>query len=261
MSSNEGSFHFLGLVVPGLVAGRLDFTASLALLLFNGGFAGNLSSFDGLEFEGSLGLRVGVKSLHKSLVLEGVFVGGSCAIVSLSLSAELGLNLVRVDDSGEVSACHHVTVELIARLLNTLNSVGSENSVEGGERILGEDHESAEVTSGSELEEVESVDTAGVDSGQVTGGSLEEGVLVSVNNKGTLSNGEAGVSHLVLTSASLVASGVNEGSGGTDFVEDVEESFGGVNVKRVNNEGKLGDGIDVVTTGKNERSAGAGSEG
>jgi hypothetical protein len=169
--------------------------------------------------------------------------------------------LVRVDDSGEISACHHVTVELIARLLNTLNSVGSEDSVEGGEGILGEDNESADVTSGGELEKVESVDTAGVDSGQVTGGSLEEGVLVSVDNKGTLGNGEARVSHLVLASASLVASGVNEGGGGTDFVEDVEESLGGVNIEGVNNEGELGDGINVVTTGKNQRSAGGGSEG
>jgi hypothetical protein len=199
--------------------------------------------------------------LHKGLVLKGVFVGGSSRDASLLLSAKFGLNLVRVDDSGEISACHHVTVELIARLFNTLNSVGSENSVEGGERILGEDHESADVTSGSELEKVKSVDTAGVNSWQVTSGSLEEGVLVSVDNKGTLSNGEAGVSHLVLTSASLVASGVSEGSGGTDFVEDMEESFGGVNVKRVNNEGELWDGIDVVTTGKNQRSAGGGGEG
>lgn len=83
--------------------------------------------------------------------------------------------MVRIDDSGKISACHHVTVELIARLFNTLNSVGSEDSVECGEGILGEDDESADVTSGGELEKVKSVDTAGVNSGQVTGGSLEEG--------------------------------------------------------------------------------------
>ena len=56
-------------------------------------------------FERSLGLGVGVKSLHKSLILKEVLVGGSGSDVSLSLGAELGLNLVRVNDSGEISAC------------------------------------------------------------------------------------------------------------------------------------------------------------
>jgi hypothetical protein len=44
-------------------------------------------------------------------------------------------------------------------------------------------------------------------------------------------------------------------------VKGGEESLGGVNVEGVNNEGELGDGINVVASSKNERSDGSSSEG
>lgn len=40
----------------------------------------------------------------------------------------------------------------------------------------------------------------------------------------------------------------------TNVLEGGEEGLGGVNVEGVNNEGKLGDIQDFVTSGKNERS-------
>lgn len=153
-----------------------------------------------LNFESASSLGVWVESLHEGSVVKGVLVGGLGSKRGGSDSAELALDLVRVDDSGEISDGHQTSVELITTLLNTLLSVGSEDLVEMGEGILGEDDESAEMTTGGELQQVKSVDAASIDSREISGGSLKEGVLVSVNKEGTLSQHETRVSHLVLTS-------------------------------------------------------------
>jgi hypothetical protein len=245
-----------------LVADGLLGTSSLGVLHLAGSNAGNLSSFDSLNFKSALGLGVGVKLLHESAVVEGVLVGGLLGDRVVSNGTELALNLVGVDDSGEVGAGHHVPVELVAALLNTLLTVGTEDLVKVGEGVLGEDHESAEVTTGSELEEVESVDTARVDTGEVAGGSLDEGVLVTVDNEGTLGQLEARVSLLVgAGTGRLGGTDSGEVTGGTDAVEGSEEGLGGLNVEGVNDEGELGNVVNVVTSGKNERSNGGGSEG
>ena len=92
------------------------------------------------------------------------------------------------------------------------------------EGILGEDDESAEVTTWGELKQVQSVDAAGINSREISCGSLEEGVLVSVHDKGTLSQDETGVSHLVLTSAGgLALANSLEITFGTNGVEGSEE--------------------------------------
>ena len=158
-----------------------------------------------LNFEGASSLGVWVESLHKGPVVEGVLVGGLSSKRGSADGAEFALDLVRVDDSGEISASHHASVELIATLFDTLLSVGSEDLVEVSEGILGEDDESAEVTTWGKLKQVKSVDAASIDSREVSGGSLEEGVLVSVNEEGTLSQHKTRVSHLVLTSTGASA--------------------------------------------------------
>lgn len=87
---------------------------------------------------------------HETSVLEWVLLlllvedGGG-----LHLS-EFGLNLVAVDDSSEISACHHVSVEDISALFNTLGSVVTEDVVEGLESVSGPDDESTEVTTWGE---------------------------------------------------------------------------------------------------------------
>lgn len=57
-------------------------------------------------------------------------------------------------------------------------------SLEGGP---GPDDESSEVTSGGQLEEVQSVDVAGLNSGDVSGSLGDESVFVGEDNKGALS--------------------------------------------------------------------------
>jgi hypothetical protein len=60
--------------------------------------------------------------------------------------------LIRVDDSSKISDGHLASVKLISSLLNAVLSVSSENVVKVSESILGEDNESAEMTTWSELE-------------------------------------------------------------------------------------------------------------
>lgn len=148
---------------------------------------------------GASNLVEGVESVHEGMIVERVLLGDVLDDGSLNL-AELGLNLVRVDDSSEISDGHLASVELISTLLNTLLSVGSEDLVEVGEGVLGEDDESAEVSTWGELKQVQSVDAASVNTWEVSGGSLEEGVLISVNKERSLSQNETRISHFVLTS-------------------------------------------------------------
>lgn len=61
------------------------------------------------------------------------------------------------------------------------------------------------MTTRGELEQVQSVNIDGVNTGEVTGESLELGVFVSVNKKGSLCELEARVSHLVLASTGSLA--------------------------------------------------------
>jgi len=212
------------------------------------------------QITGNLGVRV--DDLHSSLVLQGVLSAGALLEVSLFDSTELCLNLVRVDNSGEISAGHHGSIKLVAALLNSFLSVGTKDVVEALESISSEDNESTEVTTGGELEEVKSVNVADINAGKVAGGSLEVGVLVTVDNKGSLGHLEAGVSLLVGTSTGgLGGTDASHIIGSTDLIESSEESLGGVNVKGVNDKGEFGNGLDVVTSGNNKGSNSGGSEG
>jgi len=226
-----------GFGVFGLELGKSVLLGLLGSLL--GGVAGELG--------------VGVKLLHHGLVLQWVLLGAALAKWVGLGGSKLVLNLVGVDDSGQISASHHVAVELVATLLNTLLSVGTEDLVQGVESILGEDNESAEVTTWGKLEQVKSVDTAGVNAWQVAGGSLEVGVLITVDNKWTLSHLETRVSHLVETSTGgLADTNSSQVLGNTVGLELGEEGLGGVNVEGVQNEWELWNLVDVVTSGKDK---------
>jgi hypothetical protein len=209
----------------------------------------------------SLDLGVGVKSLHENSVLEGILVVLIVNADGSSDLTELGLNLVGVDDSGQIGASHHGSVELVAVLLNTLLSVGTEDLVEGLESILGVDDETTEVTTGGELEEVKSVNRADINTSKVSGSSLEGWVLITVNDKGTLSHDEAGVSHLTGTaSGGLGFADSLEVLLGTKLVQSLEQVLGSLNVEGVNNKRKFRNIHNSVTSGEDERSDSGGSQ-
>lgn len=239
----------------------LILAASLGSLLLKGLGADSLAGGEGLLLGSSERLGGGVHPLHLDLVLKGVLLSLGGHIGAFLEGVELGLDLVRVNDSGEVSAGHHVSSELEAALLDSSLSVGSEDIVELLEGILGEDDESSEVTTGGELEEVESVNRADVNSGEVAGGSLDGGVLVSVHDQGSLGEGEAGASVLALAgSGSLGVADTGEVTVNTDGVEALEESGGLLGVEAVNNKGELGDVVDGVTSGHDQGSASGSGE-
>jgi len=135
-------------------------TSNLGSLVLEGGLAGGVTGLGGNDLVGAGSLGEGVELLHHVAVLERVLL---CLVVETDGgldSAELGLNLVRVDDSGKVGTVDGVTLELVSTFLGSLNGVGAENVVEAGEGIGGEHDESSDVTTGGELEKVESVDVA-----------------------------------------------------------------------------------------------------
>lgn len=122
--------------------------------MLNSGGAGGLASDDSLLLGGAHSLGGGVKDLHLSLVSEGVLLASVSLVVNNSDHAELRLDLIGVNDSGEVGAGHHVSTELESALHDSGGSVGTEDAVELAEGILGEDDKSSEVTTRGELEKV-----------------------------------------------------------------------------------------------------------
>lgn len=199
---SESVLKSVGEVVESLSSFELSLLLDLSV-----GLKVSLSLFVGLflflEFSGFLGGFEGVKLVHQSLVLEGVLL---LFVVEDGVGSDLSklrLDLIRVDDSGKISAVHEVSVQDVSSLFNTLGSVVTEDVVEGLEGILGPDDESAEVTTGGQLEQVKSVYVDSLNTGEVSGGSLNEVVLVTVDNEGTLSENVSGISHLTVTNSNL----------------------------------------------------------
>lgn len=248
-------------ILEALGADSLLLTAGFGVFSLELGKTILLGLLLGLGGSGLPYLRGWVKSLHHGLVLQWVLSGGTLGKLVLSNTAELGLNLVRVDDSGEISAGHHTSIKLVARLLDTLLTVSTEHLVEVLEGILGEDDESAEVTTWGELEQVKSMNTAGVNAWEVAGGSLKVGVLITVHNEWALSHLKARVSHLVEAgTGSLANTDSLEVLRNTSGIKGTEEGLGGVNVEGVEHEWQLWDLVHVVTSGKNKWGNGGSSE-
>jgi len=163
----------------------LLFTSLGSLLLKSCG-AGGLASLDCFLFGGASSLGVRVESLHESLVLEGILLtlGGNISVDTLH--AELGLDLVRIDDSGKISAGHEASAELEAALLDAFLSVGTEDVVEGVKGIFREDNESAKVTTRGELKEIYAGNVASIDARQIPSRLLDLAILITVDDQGSL---------------------------------------------------------------------------
>jgi hypothetical protein len=139
---------------------------------------------------------------------------------------------------------------------------GTVNLVEETESSLGPDDESTEVTSGGELEEVESSDVDELDSGNVSE-SLGDTVVLVVDDEGSSSLTVSASTHLSLSGSGLPRVG---------DLDDVVVSLGslqegdgllglGVGLSGVgDDEGDLLDLLDSVSSGENERWEGGGGE-
>ena len=239
----------------------LFLTASLGSLLLKGSNAGDLAGSQSLLFGGSECLGGGVESVHSSLVGERILLAFRSSFGVDALQAEFRLDLVRVDDSGEVSTGHQVSSKLEATLLDCFLSIGTKDVIELLEGVLGEDNESTEVATWSELEEVQSGDGANIDTGEVSSGALDSSVVVAIDNEGSLAEGEATTSHFTFAgSVVLVVTNASEVTSETEVAEALEEGGGLLSVEVINNERKLGHIINLVASGHDERTAGSGSE-
>lgn len=185
--------------------GSLFLSSSLGLGSL--GFEGSLSGGVSLGFSGGDELSLfgseWVESVSDGSVGKWVLLG---LIVSSDVSSgfsKFGLNLIGVDDSGKISAGHDSSVEVISTLFEGSVSVGTENSVESSETTLGEDDESTEMSSWSELEDVESMDVASVNTWQVSSGSLQFVVSLVVDDQWSLSQDVSGVSQFTLTGSGV----------------------------------------------------------
>lgn len=97
------------------------------------------------------------------------------------LVTESRLDFIRVGDSGDIGVGQDGARRLVALLLGGDVLARAEDGVEGLEGVLGPDDESAQVTSRSELEQVQARDVGQFNTRNVTEG-LDDGTLVFVDN-------------------------------------------------------------------------------
>jgi len=236
-----------------LVLAQTGIATSLALK----SFLSLLSvGFVGFLFHSGNVVSVGVDGIHNVLVGVGVdllLVG----LLGLLLVSDGSLDFIRVDDSGDVGVGDDSLVEVISTLFTSGGVEGTEDLVQGLEGVFSEDEESSQMTTGSELLKVKSVDIADVDTGDVSDTLDEVGVFVGIDEKRTSSGLDSVISELALT-----------GSGGS-VVDDSFNIFISTNSLQesndflslfktfdlvVNNEGEMGDLGNLVTSSKNEGS-------
>lgn len=99
------------------------------------------------------------------------------------------------------------------------------------------------------------MDVASVDSGEVSGSSLDVVVLISVDNERSLSENVSGVSHFTLSSSDLSGvSGSSEFLSSSELSEGSDEGLGGFDVQGVNDQGEFWDFRDSVSSGEHQGS-------
>lgn len=236
----------LGLVLLLLLVGGTALGKDLLLL----GRAG----LHGTGLGGTGGGGVGVELLEGLDVVEGVLLAEEAAVGALG-GVDHGLDLVGVDDTGEVGVDHGGRGDALAVL--------TVDGVEGLEGGLGPDAEAAHVSTGGELEEVEAVDVAELDAGEVAEGLLDT-VVVGVDDQRTTTEGVAAVAHLALAGTDLLGIGglldIGEGTNRGEDVLGGRGLLGGLNGV-VEDKGDLGDLVDAVSTGHDEGGDSGGGEG
>jgi len=169
----EGLFESILESFPGLGSSSLGLSSSLRSFGLEGSLLLGSSILVFLGNERSLLLGEWVEFVHHSFVLKRVLLGLVVGSDVLSHISQLGLDLIGVDDSSDISASHNGSVQSESRFLSGFLVVSSENGGEAFESILGIDDESTEVTSWSELKNIESSDVASVNTWEISGSLLD----------------------------------------------------------------------------------------
>lgn len=233
----------------------------------SGGLGGLLGSLGlGLlqDLGAAEGLGIGVETVHDGHGLEGVLLlGVGAGGLGGAGSLQRTLNLSRVDDAGDIRVGHDVGRKGVVLLEGRGLAVGTVDLVQHGEGTLGPDDEATHVTTGGELQQVEGANVGELDTGDVAE-SLDDTVVLGVDNEGTAALAVTTVAHLTNTSTELAGVGdLDDISVGVDGLEESDGSLG--LGQRLNtgsdNEGNLLDLLNSVTTGQDQRGEGRGSQG
>lgn len=194
--------------------------------------------------------------LERVLLLDGTTLGAGLALGSLNDA----LDFRAVDETGKVGLGDDVGGEEEALLALV-------DGVELLDGSGGPDDETAEVTAGGELEEVEGIDGGGLDAGEVAE-ALDELLAVgssAVDDEGTAPLAVAAASELALTSTELLGLlGLLNIGTSTDSLQEAESTSGlGGRAESlgVDDEGNLGNGSDLVATSEKKRSDSGGGKG
>jgi hypothetical protein len=229
----------VGTLGLGLLLGNL---ASLALLSTN-----NLSTADDL--------LVGVEAVHDTSVLERVLLLGEGSLVNLvTLGASNRLNFVRVDETGDVRVGDDVGGKNIVLLEGSRGLVGTVELVEKSESASGPDDETTNVTTGSELKQVQVADVDNLNTGKVAE-SLGDTIVLTIDNEGSTALTVAAVTDLTNTSTELARVGnLNDISVGVEGLEKSNSFLGlGESLNLVGNDKRnFLDLLNAVTAGQHK---------
>ena len=183
--------------------------------------------------------------------------------------AKDGLHFGRVDELDNVGLGDRVGGEEVVLLEGRGLGGGAVDLVKSLERRRGPDDEATEMATGSELEEVQGVDGRGLDTGDVaeSADKLLSILVGVVDDEGTATLLVATVSQLTLTGTELLrVLDLLDVLASTDGLEERKSGRrlgnGGVGESsRRDDERNLGDGGDLVATGKEKGGAGRCSDG
>lgn len=225
---------------------------------------GRLGVFNTLLAELLLGesCSVGVESEHDLLVAQRVLLLHNCTLgASLALRcAQHGLDFRGVDQTSNVCVGNSVGGQEEVLLKGGGSGGAAVDLIESLESSRGPDNEATQVTTGGELEEVESVDRGGLNTGDVAE-SADELLAVNlrvVDNERTTALAETAAPQLTLTGAHLLGLlDLNELFTGTDSLEELDGSLGlgeSTTLKGLgfNNQRDLRNRGNAVTTGEKE---------
>jgi hypothetical protein len=216
-------------------------------------------------------LCVGVQAQKNLLVAQRVLLldGGSSGN-SIALGAvERALDFGAVDQTSKIGLGDDVGRQEEVPLVRRRSGGGAVDLIEGLESGRGPDDETAKVTTRGKLEKVEGRDGGGLNTGDVAE-TLDELLAVNlgvVDNQRTTALAVAAATELALTGTELLgaldlleigtgANGLEEGEGGSSASDRAA-----LNESRVDDQGNLRDAHDLVTTGKQKRGGGRGSQG
>lgn len=208
-------------------------------------------------------LSVGVEAEENGTVAKRVLLLGEGALGLRGASGtDNTLDLIGVDDAGDVGVGNLGQREREALLQGRGLVVGAEELVELLDSVLGPDAEAANVSTGSELEQVQAANVDELNTGDVAEG-LDDTLVLVVDDKGAAALGVAAVTDLANTSTELAR--VRDLDNVVVGLEGLEESNGLLGLgERLSgardNKGDLLNLLDAVTTGEDKRRHGSGSQ-